>query len=121
MRLEGGRTDDDVFVASIDEPITGRPLRVLIVDLLVAHRAPRSIRQIVQELDSLHTPFGARPSKAISDALRWEVRRGRVESCGRGVYRFVGAPPTTVSRIRRRARSVRRHLEQRDAPSQLLR
>ncbi len=41
-----------------------------------------------------------RASKVISDALRWEVARGRVVRTGRGVYEYGRAPRTTARRIR---------------------
>jgi hypothetical protein len=48
--------------------------------------------------------LGGRASKVISDALRWEVRRGRVQRLGRGLYRYHQAPATTARRIRLFAR-----------------
>ncbi len=113
--LGGGRSNDDIFICAADEPIGGRPLRCLLIDLLAAAGVPMSISQLVGELERLNTPLAGRPSKAVSDALRWEIRNGRVERVGRGRYRFLGAPPTTLARITRRARSVRRHLAERSA------
>ncbi len=43
--------------------------------------------------------LGGRASKVISDALRWEVARGRVARLERGVYQFVAAPESTIRRI----------------------
>ncbi|MDH4364190.1 MAG: hypothetical protein OEY70_08940 [Acidimicrobiia bacterium] len=43
--------------------------------------------------------LGGRASKIISDALRWETRRGRVIRLGRGRYRFVRAARSTTRRI----------------------
>ncbi len=43
--------------------------------------------------------LGGRASKIISDALRWETRRGRVIRIGRGRYRFSHAARSTARRI----------------------
>jgi hypothetical protein len=48
-----------------------------------------------------------RASKTISDALRWEVRRGRVVRLGRGRYCYATAPASTARRIRIFARRCR--------------
>ena len=115
-RTDNGRTNDDVFICDVNEPITGRPLRCLLIDILASSVGPMSIAGLVDELERLSTPLAGRPSKVVSDALRWEIRNGRVARCGRGQYRFAGAPVTTLARIRRRARAVRRHLAERTAP-----
>ncbi len=44
--------------------------------------------------------LGGRASKIISDALRWETRRGRVVRLGRGRYRFARAARSTTRRIK---------------------
>ncbi len=43
--------------------------------------------------------LGGRASKIISDALRWETRRGRVVRVGRGRYRFDHTARSTARRI----------------------
>ena len=48
-----------------------------------------------------------RPSKAISDALRWERRRGRVIRIGRGRYAPGLMPRQTAARISARVRTLR--------------
>jgi hypothetical protein len=40
------------------------------------------------------------PKHHHPDALRWEVRRGRVVRLGRGLYRYCRAPASTARRIR---------------------
>ncbi|WP_074390728.1 hypothetical protein [Hoyosella altamirensis] len=65
----------------------------------------------VSELaESLHVQgFGTRgrTSKNISDALRWEVGKGRVRRRGRGLYGPGSMPRQTESRIRDRVRGMR--------------
>jgi len=48
-----------------------------------------------------------RPSKVISDALRWEIERGRVERLGRGRYRPGYMPHGTEHRIHQRVLALR--------------
>ncbi|MEZ5408655.1 MAG: hypothetical protein R2761_11550 [Acidimicrobiales bacterium] len=48
-----------------------------------------------------------RASKLISDALRWEVRRGRITRPARGVYRWAGTTTATERRIAILARRSR--------------
>jgi hypothetical protein len=98
--------------------LRGRPLRYVLVELMACVRPSATnpggvvtVGQLVQQLKAQGFLFAGRTSKVISDALRWEVRRGRVERLERGVYRWVGAPRSTRSRIERRVRAVRRWLE----------
>jgi hypothetical protein len=57
----------------------------------------------VAEMVTVITGYGfeltGRASKVISDALRWEVARGRVVRLRRGVYRYGQPPRTTAWRI----------------------
>jgi hypothetical protein len=50
---------------------------------------------------------GLRSSKAISDALRWEVKAGRVYRRGRGSYGPGIIPRSTEYRIRRRVEALK--------------
>jgi hypothetical protein len=79
--------------------VWGRGLRFLLVDALMA-RPSMSVAELATVLADHGYHVAGRPSKVISDALRWEVRRGRVERLGRGVYRYRGAPVSTARRIR---------------------
>jgi hypothetical protein len=47
------------------------------------------------------------PGKSVSDALRWERRRGRVRRLSRGVYGPGEMPRGTEHRIRRRVLALR--------------
>ena len=47
---------------------------------------PLSVEQLISELTADEFELTGRPSKTISDALRWERRRGRVIRIGRGLY-----------------------------------
>ena len=56
------------------------------------------------------------PSKAVSDALRWEVRRGRVVKVARATYRATDWPRTTTHRIRTRVLALRVRAEELRGP-----
>ena len=53
-------------------------------------------------------PGAGRPSKEISDALRWEVARGRAVRLGRGRYAAGRVADVTRHRMRRRIDTARR-------------
>ncbi|MEM7342433.1 MAG: hypothetical protein AAF467_27595 [Actinomycetota bacterium] len=77
----------------------GRALRFVVVDLIRTH-GTMTVRDMVAALAAEGYPVSGRPSKVVSDALRWEIARGRVVRVARGVYRYRSAPPTTARRIR---------------------
>ena len=80
----------------------GRPLRYVLVQLLHNSHGAMTVRDLIAGCEAAGVVFDDRASKLISDALRWEVRRGRVSRLARGVYAFAGAPRSTMWRIRRR-------------------
>ncbi len=65
-----------------------------------------TVRQLASLLERGGFTTLGRPSKAISDALRWEVARGRVLRVGRGRYVAGHIPRTTLGRIRRRVQRI---------------
>lgn len=77
----------------------GRALRFVLVDMIRRH-GTISVAQLVTELHTVGYPVRGRTSKVVSDALRWEVARGRVVRVRRGIYRFGSAPATTARRIK---------------------
>ncbi len=80
-------------------PLRGRALRFVLIDEMM-RRPEMTVAEMVTVLEVEHGfDLGGRASKVISDALRWETRRGRVVRLGRGRYRFVGAARSTVRRI----------------------
>ena len=84
----------------------GRALRMVLVDLLATHHT-MTMAQLVAQVAAGGYPIEGRLSKTISDALRWEVARGRVVRVSRGVYRIGTTPTTTARRIRLFARRCR--------------
>ena len=106
----------DRYVDEAWGALRGRPLRYVLVTLLrdaafdPAVANTLTIAQLVSKLHAAGVVIDGRPSKVVSDALRWEVRRGRVNRLERGVYGYAGAPRSTMWRIRRRTAAVRAHL-----------
>ncbi|MGE2736273.1 hypothetical protein [Mycolicibacterium vaccae] len=86
--------------------LRGTDLRYVIVDHLFRH-GPADIPGIVEELRYHGFTIAGRPSKSVSDALRWEVRRGRLRRLRRGRFGPVDMPRTTAQRIHRRAMRLR--------------
>lgn len=81
------------------ERLRGRGLRFVLVDEL-RRRGQLSVSEMVAMLAGRGYELLGRPSKTISDALRWERARGRVIRVSRGIYAYGWAPPSTARRIR---------------------
>ncbi len=79
--------------------IYGRPLRAVL--LLALHEAGYAMQ--VSELADFVLDHGlelnGRTGKAISDALRWEIRRGRVHRLGHNLYTVGFVPRSTRQRL----------------------
>ena len=87
-------------------PLRGTDLRYVVVDHVYRH-GPQAIPEIIEELGHLGFTVSGDASKTISDALRWEVRRGRLRRLRRGCYGPAEMPRTTAQRIYRRAMTLR--------------
>ena len=84
----------------VDEagPLRGRGLRfVLLAE--IRRRRTMTVSAMVTFLAECGYEVNGRPSKEISDALRWEVARGRVVRIRRGVYGYGRTPRTTARRV----------------------
>jgi hypothetical protein len=79
----------------------GRELRYRLSLLLLDTGRTLTTAQLVAAMEEVGFPFQGRPSKVIADALRWEVKKGRVRYLGRAHYRTGTIPPTTVRWMRR--------------------
>ena len=73
----------------------------------VAKQGVMSVEDLAFELARRGFSVNGRPSKVISDALRWEVGLGRVTRCGRGNYGPGAMPRSTESRIWQRYMNLR--------------
>lgn len=68
---------------------------------------PMSVADLVDALDDQGFTTTGRPSKTISDALRWEMAHGRVYRARHGRYRPADMPRSTEYRIRERVYALR--------------
>ena len=86
--------------------LRGTELRYVLVRLAELI-GPATIPQLVAGLEEWGFTVEGRPSKTVSDALRWERRRGRVSRWGRGIYKAGEMPRSTEHRIYHRVAALR--------------
>ena len=87
--------------------LRGLELRSAIVLLLLDRRRPMSPAELVVLLRRSGFDLEGRPGKSVADALRWEVRRGRVVRIGRGLYGPGLVAKVTKHRMRARVAATR--------------
>jgi hypothetical protein len=78
-----------------DEVLSGRRLRYAVAVLLHERGDTMTLDELEGALASWGYTTGPEPRKAISDALRWELHRGRAFRVGRGRYRSGGLARST--------------------------
>jgi hypothetical protein len=88
--------------------LCGIQLRYELCVCLLDARTPLTIRELVERIEARGFTVPGRASKVVSDALRWEVRRGRVIRVGRGRYARGAMPRSTEWWIRKHADARRR-------------
>lgn len=81
--------------------VRGTDLRYLLTAYLFDH-GPATVTELVDALTYHGFHTAGRASKAVSDALRWEIDHGRVIRFRRGRYRRGEMPRGTEHRIRKR-------------------
>lgn len=86
--------------------VDSRDLRYLLTEYLFSY-GPLPVDRLVTLLHADGFAVHGRPSKVVSDALRWEVGRKRVVRSGRGRYEPGVLPPTTARRLRKRTTALR--------------
>src|SRR6185503_18298978 len=86
--------------------VRGIELRYLLTWCL-AHHGPMSVAELIDYVAMLGFDVGGRASKTVSDALRWEMRLGRVCRRGRGWYVPGRIPAATEYRIHQRVSALR--------------
>lgn len=86
--------------------LRGTNLRYVLTRLLKLI-GPATIPQLLAGLAEWGFTVEGRPSKTVSDALRWEMGHGRVWRIGRGRYRAGEAPRGTDHRIVQRVAALR--------------
>jgi hypothetical protein len=86
--------------------LRGIELRYVLTMYLAQH-GPATISEMIDVLTWHGFCVSGRASKAVSDALRWEIERGRVYRLGRGRYRSADIPRSTEYRIHQRVLALR--------------
>lgn len=88
--------------------VSGIELRYLLTSHLF-DSGPATVEELADALALACQGFrvSGRPSKSISDALRWEIGHGRVVRLKRGKYRAAWMPRTTEYRINQRVKALR--------------
>ena len=71
------------------------------------HHGRTTVNEMIEDLRARNFSVRGRASKAVSDALRWEIERGRVYRLGRGLYRPGEVPRSTEYRIQQRVLDLR--------------
>lgn len=78
-----------------------------VLTLIVTDSGPLTVPDLVDELGRQGFSVNGRPSKTVSDSLRWEVALGRVERRDRNLYGPGFIPRSTDQRIRTRVAALR--------------
>ena len=94
--------------------VSGTDLRYLLTAYLFDH-GPATVEELVEALAYHGFLLVGRPSKAVSDALRWEVSRGRAVRLGRGYYRPGSMSRALHYRIVKRVRALHDEVTARQA------
>lgn len=90
-------------------PVRGIELRYLLTTYLFDN-TQATVEELVDSLAVQGFDVGDPASKRVSDALRWEVQRGRVFRSARGVYVKGLMPRSTEHRIDQRVLDLRRRV-----------
>lgn len=106
MTVTGRGHDQPMEPSRSSEPLRGRPLRYLLTVLLF-ERGALGVADLADAVEHEGFVLAGRPSKLISDALRWEIVHGRVVKTGRGRYVPGQMPKQTQHWIRRRVEQAR--------------
>ena len=97
-------------LAGMARLLRGTDLRYTLTRLLQV-LGPLTVTELCAELDKWGFAVEGRPTKVVSDALRWEMRRDRVRRRGHGLYGAGCAPGGTAYRIIDRVSSLREEAE----------
>ena len=86
--------------------LRGTDLRYMLTRLLQLN-GPATVAELIVMLNAEGFTVAGRPSKTVSDTLRWEMGRGRVWRIGRGRYLADDVPRGTEHRIIKRVGQLR--------------
>jgi hypothetical protein len=87
--------------------LRGIELRYVLTMYLAAY-GRATVVELLEALASDGFDVAGRASKSVSDALRWEMRYGRVRRIARGRYGPGSMPRSTEYRIHKRVQALRR-------------
>jgi len=90
---------DDMLTRPV---VQGRELRWLLLVVLLDRRRPMQVAELVAAVERSGFALAGRPNKTVADALRCEVKRGRVVRRGRGLYAVGYVAKVTNHRMRGR-------------------
>ncbi|MDT5092145.1 MAG: hypothetical protein QOH60_1508 [Mycobacterium sp.] len=91
--------------------LRGTWLRYVLTHHLSVH-GPATVAELIEMLEYHGFTTKGRPSKVISDALRWEIGHDRVRRRGRGLYFPGPIPRSTEYRIHQRVLALRAEARQ---------
>jgi hypothetical protein len=86
--------------------LQGIELRYTLTMYLLQH-GPTTVSELIEAMEWQGFEIRGRASKQVSDALRWERRRGRVRRLARGLYGPGYVPRATEYRIYNRVMTLR--------------
>jgi hypothetical protein len=86
--------------------LQGLELRYVLTMYLVQH-GPQTVNELIDAIRWQGFDVDGRASKQVSDAPRWERRRGRVRRLARGLYGPGFLPRATEYRIYQRVLALR--------------
>jgi hypothetical protein len=86
--------------------LRGIELRYVLTVNLLLH-GPATVATMIETLEWQGFGVVGRASKAVSDALRWEVKRDRVRRLRRGLYGPGAMPRSTEQHINNRVMALR--------------
>ncbi len=75
--------------------LSGRELRVVATVVVLGAHRDLSIAEIISRIEARGVSIKGRASKAVSDALRWEVAKGRLTAPAWGTYAPTRVPRST--------------------------
>ena len=78
--------------------LRGTELRYVLTRILQLS-GPLTVAELVAALNAWGFTVAGRPSKTVSDALRWEMGHERVRRRSRGRYHYICPPRSTEYRI----------------------
>jgi hypothetical protein len=87
--------------------LKGIELRYVLTHYIAIH-GPKTVAELLDLLAYHNFDTGGRPSKVVSDALRWEIAHGRVRRRGWGRYGPGVIPRSTEYRIVERVITLRK-------------